>query len=122
MFNMELWHEIIKERNPERLDQVLADDCVFHSPVLHTPQKGKDLTKYYLAGAMMVFNDSFHYVKEVVTREHAVLEFVCDIDGIIINGVDILTFNKDGMINEFKVMIRPLKAIELMHKKMRELL
>ncbi len=122
MFNMELWHEIIKERNPERLDQVLADDCVFHSPILHTPQKGKDLTKYYLAGDMMVFNDSFHYVKEVVTREHAVLEFVCDIDGIIINGVDILTFNKDGMINEFKVMIRPLKAIELMHKKMRELL
>ena len=122
MFNMELWHEIIKERNPERLDQVLADECVFHSPILHTPQEGKDLTKYYLAGAMMVFNDSFHYVKEVVTPEHAVLEFICDIDGIIINGVDILTFNEDGMIKEFKVMIRPLKAIELMHTKMRELL
>ena len=122
MFNMELWHDIIKERNPERLDQVLADDCIFHSPILHTPQRGKDLTKYYLAGAMMVFNDSFHYVKEVVTPEHAVLEFVCDIDGIIINGVDILTFNEDGMIKEFKVMIRPLKAIELMHTKMRELL
>jgi len=122
MFNMELWHEIIKERNPELLDQVLADDCVFHSPILHTPQEGKDLTKYYLAGAMMVFNDSFHYVKEVVTQEHAVLEFICELEGIVINGVDILTFNEDGMINEFKVMIRPLKAIELMHTKMRELL
>lgn len=122
MFNMELWHEIIKERDPERLDQVLADDCVFHSPILHTPQKGKDLTKFYLAGAMMVFNDSFHYVKEVVTQEHVVLEFICDIEGIIINGVDILTLNEDGMIKEFKVMIRPLKAIELMHTKMRELL
>ena len=122
MFNMELWHEIIKERNPERLEQVLADDCVFHSPILHTPQEGKDLTKYYLAGAMMVFNDSFHYVKEVVTQEHAVLEFICELEGIVINGVDILTFNEDGMINEFKVMIRPLKAIELMHTKMRELL
>ena len=120
--DMKLWHDIIKERNPERLEEVLADNCVFHSPILHTPQEGKDLTKYYLAGAMMVFNDSFHYVKEVVTPEHAVLEFKCDIEGIIINGVDILTFDDEGKISEFKVMIRPLKAIELMHAKMRELL
>ena len=120
--DMKVWHEIIKQRNPERLEEVLADNCVFHSPILHTPQQGKDLTKYYIAGAMMVFNDSFHYVKEVVTKEHAVLEFVCDVDGIIINGVDILTFDDAGMIVEFKVMIRPLKAIELMHTKMRELL
>ena len=120
MFNMELWHEIISERNPERLDQVLADNCVFHSPILHTPQVGKDLTKYYLAGAMGVFNDSFHYVKEVLSAEYAVLEFVCEIDGIIINGVDVLTFDDAGKITEFKVMIRPLKAIGMMQKKMLE--
>ena len=122
MFDMALWHDIIKERDSERLEEVLADDCVFHSPILHTPQEGKDLTKYYIAGAMMVFNDSFHYVKEVVTDEHAVLEFICDVEGIIINGVDIMTFDAAGKITEFKVMIRPLKAIETMHQKMRELL
>ncbi|MBE9537952.1 MAG: nuclear transport factor 2 family protein [Proteobacteria bacterium] len=122
MFDMALWHDIIRERDSERLEEVLADDCVFHSPILHTPQEGKDLTKYYIAGAMMVFNDSFHYVKEVVTNENAVLEFVCDVDGIIINGVDIMTFDEAGKITEFKVMIRPLKAIEMMHTKMRELL
>ena len=120
MSTIEVWHQIVKERNPERLDEVLAEDCVFISPILHTPQEGRELTKFYLAGVMLVFNDSFHYIKEVVTPEHAVLEFQCEIEGIIINGVDIMTFDDEGKINEFKVMIRPLKAINLLHSKMRE--
>lgn len=120
MNTMEIWHQIVKARSPERLDEVLAEDCVFISPILHTPQEGRELTKFYLAGVMLVFNDSFHYIKEVVTQEHAVLEFLCEVDGIIINGVDIMTFNDEGRITEFKVMIRPLKAIDLLHAKMRE--
>jgi hypothetical protein len=119
---MERWHQIIKERNPAGLDEILAQDCVFLSPVVHTPQVGKELTTMYLTGAMMVFNDSFHYVKEVVNEEHAVLEFVCEVDGIVINGVDIITFDAQGQIVEFKVMIRPLKAIYMMQAKMFELL
>ncbi len=122
MKTLETWHQIVKDLSPERLDEVLAEDCVFYSPVLHTPQEGRELTKFYLGGVMTVFNDSFHYVKEVVTPEYAVLEFVCEIDGIVINGVDILTFNGAGKIEEFKVMIRPLKAINLLLEKMRELL
>ncbi len=122
MNTMEIWHEIVKERNPQALDEILAPECVFYSPVLHTPQEGRELTKFYLTGAMMVFNDSFHYVKQVVTAEHAVLEFNCEIDGIIIDGVDILTFDEAGMITEFKVMIRPLKALNLMLTKMNEML
>ncbi len=122
MNTLETWHQIVKELSPERLDEVLAEDCVFYSPVLHTPQEGRELTKFYLAGVMTVFNNSFHYVKEVVTPEHAVLEFVCEIEGIVINGVDILTFDEAGKIAEFKVMIRPLKAINLLLEKMRALL
>lgn len=122
MNTLETWHQIVKELSPERLDEVLAEDCVFYSPVLHTPQEGRELTKFYLAGVMTVFNDSFHYVKEVVTPEHVVLEFVCKIEGIVINGVDILTFDEAGKIAEFKVMIRPLKAINLLLEKMRALL
>lgn len=122
MNTMEIWHEIVEARDPQRLDEVLAPECVFFSPVLHTPQEGKELTKFYLTGAMMVFNDSFHYVKQVVTAEHAVLEFNCEIDGIVINGVDILTFDEAGMITEFKVMIRPLKALNLLHSKMNDML
>jgi len=122
MDTMNVWHEIVRDLDPGRLDEVLAEDCVFYSPVVHTPQEGRELTKFYLAGVMMVFNDTFHYIKQVVTKEHAVLEFVCEVDGITINGVDIITFNSEGKIEEFKVMIRPLKAINMLHGKMREML
>lgn len=119
---LERWHEIMKERKPELLDEILAEDCVFLSPVVHTPQRGREITRLYLTGAMHVLNDGFHYVKEVVSPEHAVLEFVCEIDGITVNGVDIMSFDKDGKINEFKVMVRPLKAINMLHAKMGEML
>ena len=119
---LKLWHEMVVERDPGRLDEILAEDCVFLSPVVHTPQVGRELVKFYLTGAMLVFNDSFHYVKEIVSPEFAALEFVCDVDGIEVNGVDILTFGNDGKITEFKVMVRPLKAINMLHAKMREML
>lgn len=119
---LERWHEIIKERKPELLDEILAEDCVFLSPVVHTPQRGRELTKLYLTGAMHVLVDGFRYEKEVVNAEHAVLEFVCEIDGITVNGVDIMSFDQDGKISEFKVMVRPLKAINLLHAKMGEML
>jgi hypothetical protein len=116
------WHEIIKQGDPALLDEILADDCVFHSPVVHTPQEGRELTRLYLTGAMHVLNDGFHYVKEVVSDRHAVLEFVCEVDGITVNGVDIISFNEQGKIEEFKVMVRPLKAINMLHAKMRDML
>ncbi len=122
MNTLERWHEILEQRDPDLLDEILAEDCVFWSPVVHTPQQGREITKLYLNGAMHVLNDGFHYVKEVVTPRHAVLEFVCEIDGININGVDIMTFDSSGKISEFKVMVRPLKAVNMLHAKMRDML
>jgi ketosteroid isomerase-like protein len=122
MDTLATWHQILEQRDPGRLGEILAEDCVFLSPVVHTPQEGRELTTFYLTGAMQVFNDSFHYVKEVVNGDHAVLEFVCDMDGIVVNGVDILTFDASGKITEFKVMIRPLKAVNLLHAKMKAML
>jgi hypothetical protein len=122
MNTVELWHEISRGREMDRLEEVLAENCVFMSPVVHTPQKGRELTRAYLTAAFGVFNDSFRYVKEVVTPQHAVLEFVCDLDGIVINGVDIMTFDDAGKIVEFKVMVRPLKAVNLLHAKMQAML
>lgn len=116
------WHEIVAGRAMERLDEVLAENCVFFSPVVHTPQRGRELTRFYLGGAFQVFNDSFHYVREVADADHAVLEFVCDLDGIMVNGVDIMSFNQDGLIEEFKVMVRPLKAVHLLHQRMQAML
>ena len=119
---LERWHDMMRERNLDRLDEILDDDCVFVSPVVHTPQQGRALTKLYLSAAMNTFNNSFEYVKEIVTDKHAVLEFTCDIDGIQVNGVDIITVGEDGKITEFKVMVRPLKAMNMLHGKMRSML
>ena len=106
----------------DALDEILAPDCVFLSPVVHTPQEGRDITKLYLTGAANVLGSQFRYVKEVITERHAVLEFECEVDGIQVNGVDIMTFDDAGKISEFKVMVRPLKAINMVHGRMKAML
>ena len=116
------WHAIIKHRDAAGLGDILTQDCVFLSPVVHTPQQGRDLTVLYLTGAMHVFNETFHYTKEVISDAHAVLEFECTVDGIVINGVDIITFADDGRICEFRVMVHPLKAMQMLHGKMAAML
>ena len=119
MTTLATWHDLVKTRNPKGLDALLADDVVFHSPVVHTPQAGKAVTVQYLSAAFRVFfNESFRYVREISGPRDAVLEFQVDIDGISVNGIDMLKWNDDGRIVEFKVMIRPLKAINLIHQKM----
>lgn len=116
---LELWHACVAQRSPAILDLLLADDVVFHSPVVHTPQRGKSVTTLYLTAALHVLvNESFHYTKEVVADRVAVLEFETSIDGITINGVDIISWNEAGKVVEFKVMVRPLKAINLLHQRM----
>jgi hypothetical protein len=117
------WHDLVRSRDPRALAALLADDVVFHSPVVHTPQTGKAVTTQYLAAALRVFfNDSFRYVREVAGEHDAVLEFAVDIEGIHVNGVDMITWNAEGRISSFKVMIRPLKAINLIHQKMAAML
>lgn len=116
------WHQIVEQRDMSGLSDILADDVVFHSPVIHTPQAGKALTIMYLsAAAWLLLNGTFRYVREVVGPHDAVLEFMSEIDGITINGVDLIKWNADGKIVEFKVMIRPLKAIEIIRQKMAEM-
>lgn len=122
MNSLKIWHEIMQEGTTERLHEIIADDCVFYSPVVHTPQEGKKLTMLYLAGASNVFNDSFSYTKEIVSDSHAMLEFSCEVDGIMVNGVDIMSFDDEGKIIEFKVMVRPLKGVNMLHGKMRDML
>ncbi|MGH8080213.1 MAG: nuclear transport factor 2 family protein [Lysobacter sp.] len=113
------WHQIVETRDPSRLNALLAEDAVFHSPVVHTPQHGRKLTAWYLNAAFEVFfNDSFRYVREIVGDSDAMLEFETQIDGVVVNGVDIIKWNQAGLITEFKVMLRPLKAINLVHQRM----
>ncbi len=120
---LDRWHQLVRERNARGIDALLADEVVFHSPVVHRPQVGRALTRMYLAAAMQVLaNPSFRYVREVIGSHDAVLEFEVDVDGIVVNGVDMLRWNDAGLIIDFKVMVRPLKAINLLQQKMAELL
>lgn len=115
------WYAYMKSHNHKALWDLLHPDAVFESPVVHTPQRGRDITFKYLASAEKVLGGpGFVYRGEWRSENGAVLEFEREIDGIKINGVDIITFDADGRITHFKVMVRPLKAINLLHRLMGE--
>jgi len=116
---IEAWHRVVQTQDPAALDALLDEDAVFVSPVVHTPQRGKKLAALYLGAAFRVFfNPSFRYVRELYGPSDAMLEFETEIDGVLVNGVDLIKWNEAGRIVEFKVMLRPLKAINLIHERM----
>jgi hypothetical protein len=118
-----VWHRLVEERNPRGLDALLDANAVFLSPVVHTPQRGRKLVAMYLAAAFQVLcNPTFRYVREIVGSTDAMLEFETEIEGVSVNGVDIIRWNEAGQIVEFKVMLRPLKAINLIHQHMAAML
>jgi hypothetical protein len=137
---IERWHQNLRGTLPGGLDELLADDVVFYSPVVFTPQHGKDVTKLYLGAAFSTLaapsdatgaptaagvDDStprFRYTKEVLAGDTAVLEFETTVGGKYVNGVDIIRCDADGKIVEFRVMVRPLQAINVLHEQMRSLL
>ena len=117
------WHRYMDGELPGGLDELLADDVVFYSPVVFTPQRGKEITALYLAGASQVLGgNSFRYTKEILAGDTAALEFETSIEGRYVNGVDIITSDDSGRIVEFRVMIRPLQAIQAVHEQMGRLL
>jgi len=140
---IERWHQFLRGNLPGGLDELLHDDVVFLSPIVYSPQRGKELTKMYLqaAGATLGgdgdpeklgtpdteggsdgVGPKFRYVAEVMGGHRAVLEFESEVDGKYLNGVDIITCDDDGKIVEFKVMIRPLQAINAVHVAMKAML
>jgi hypothetical protein len=113
------WHALVQSRDASALDALLADDAVFHSPALHKPQVGKPLVKAYLSAAIGVLGTaSFRYVREIVGERNAVLEFETELDGLTLNGVDLVRWDEQGRITDFKVMVRPFKALEALMKHM----
>jgi SnoaL-like domain len=121
--NLQNWYDFIKEDDPSKLQDMLHDDAVFTSPVVHTPQRGRALVTAYLSAASKVLGgDEFKYVREFDCGDRAVIEFICQIDGIEINGIDMIEWDQDGKITDFKVMVRPLKAIQKLHQMMAAML
>jgi hypothetical protein len=134
---VEAWHAHLRGELPGGLDGLLDDDVVFYSPIVFTPQRGKAITGLYLQAASQTFpgdhraatttgggppERSFRYTKSVLSGDTAVLEFETTIGGTYVNGVDIITCNDQGRIVEFRVMIRPLQAVNLVHEQMAAML
>lgn len=118
-----VWHDYMRSKDPAVLAGLLAEDVVFESPVVHTPQAGKAITTKYLLGAGVVLgNESFRYLGEWRSERSAILEFACEIEGVAVNGIDMIWWNEAGQITRFKVMVRPLKAINMLHQMMGQML
>lgn len=132
---VENWHKHLRGDFPGGLDELLHDDVVFYSPVVFTPQKGKAITKLYLQAAGSTFSEpaeegqtaglesasksgNFKYIKEVVSGNTVMFEFETTMDGKYVNGIDLITCDDEGKIIEFKVMIRPLQAMNAVHQAM----
>ncbi|HEX7777511.1 MAG TPA: nuclear transport factor 2 family protein [Parvibaculum sp.] len=120
---LKTWHEIAIGGDFDSLDRLLADDAIFDSPIVHTPQVGKAIAAIYLkTGLQVLSKETFRYVGEWRSENSAVLEFVSEVDGVRINGIDMIHWNDAGLVTRFKVMVRPLKAVNMLHKKMGEVL
>ena len=134
---IEKWHEVMKSGGAEaasKLDNLLHDDVIFYSPVVFTPQRGKEITKLYLSAASGVFStekkaevseakeSKFKYIKEIIYGNSACLEFETEMNGIYVNGIDLITWDDNDKITEFKVIVRPLQAVNTLHEMMGKML
>jgi SnoaL-like protein len=120
---IDAWHRVALSGDCTALDHMIHDDAVFESPVVHTPQRGKAMTIKYLTAAVATLrNPSFAFVGEWSGDKSVIVELKCEIEGIAINGIDMISFDESGLITHFKVMIRPLKALTLLQRKMAETL
>ena len=136
MKSIETWHEVVRTKDHGLLADILDNDCVFYSPVVYTPQRGREITKMYLMAAGGVFGgedspkeildekspSKFRYIKEIIGENSAVLEFESEVDGIYVNGIDLISWNEENKITEFKVIVRPLQAVNKLHQQMQNML
>ena len=117
------WTSIIENGRTDELDSLIAEDAVFFSPAVFTPQEGRQKTLMYLKAAVKVFGaNDFRYVEQWFKDQSAILEFAATIDGIYVNGIDMIHWNDQEQIVSFKVMLRPLKALQTIIPAMAELL
>lgn len=106
------WHDVVESRDPALLDDLLADEVVFRSPAVFTPQNGKALTTSYLSAALRVLGPTLRYVGQWHDQASAVLEFEADLDGVYVQGVDMLRWNAEGKLVSFTVIVRPLRGLQ----------
>lgn len=120
---IERWLEVIESGRTADLDDMLTEDAAFYSPAVFAPQRGRATAVAYLRAAEQMFSGTdFHYVEKWFGERSAVLHFAADVDGLSVEGIDMIHWNEDGKITSVKVMIRPFKALQGVIGRMAELL
>ena len=120
---IERWLRVIESGETAELEDMLAEDAVFYSPAVFAPQHGRATAAAYLRAAEKMFSGTgFHYVETWFGDHSAVLHFAAVVDGLSVEGIDMIHWNDDGKITSFKVMIRPFKALQGVIAQMAELL
>ena len=105
------WHDMIAKVDLSDLEQIVADNAVFRSPVANAPYPGKKVVCIVLRGAMKVFQD-FEYHRELFDAENSVcLEFSATVGDKTLKGIDLVKFDDAGKIVEFEVMVRPATGV-----------
>jgi hypothetical protein len=114
----------VEQRDVERAADLFREDAAFRSPVLFKPYEGRDEVLKVLRAAEQVLGlgDRFRYVHQLEDPGDrvAILEFVTEVDGKRVEGIDKLTFDDEGLITELKVMIRPASALQAVGARMAE--
>ncbi len=113
------WHQVVFEGKLDLLDQMLADDVVFHTPLYLKPRKGRQVTRFILATVIEIF-ENFTYHREIIDGDSWMLEFSADIGGISLKGIDLIRWNEAGQIIDFEVYIRPLNGVQALGDAMYE--
>jgi len=106
------WHAVVDSRDAAGLPALVAEDAVFRSPAVHTPQEGRDTVVGYLTAAFTVLGPHLTYEREWLGDDSAVLQFRSEVGGLDVSGVDMITWDADGRIVDFTVMVRPKKALD----------
>lgn len=108
----------VEAKDHDAIVALLADDVVFTSPVAFKPYPGKAITAAILHAVNLHAMPDLRYVREISAGDDHMLEFVATVGGREINGVDLLHTNADGLIDDFKVMVRPLSAAKALSETM----
>lgn len=117
--SLEKWHKMLGSGDLNILDELLADDIVFHSPVAYKPYPGKQVVTFILTNVIQIF-ENFTYHREFYTEDQqcVVLEFSANIGEKLLKGIDMIRFNEQGKIVDFEVMIRPQSGLEALAMQM----
>lgn len=107
------WHEMLETRDMSILNELLAEEVVFRSPVAFQPYPGKQVVFFILTNVIQVF-ENFTYHREFISENgnNVVLEFSANVGDKKLKGVDMIQFNEEGQMIDFEVMIRPKSGLE----------